>query len=232
MNASLTDATLYSWGGLLLLGAFHGVNPGMGWLFAVALGMQEQRRRAVWRSLLPLAAGHILAVAAALIIASLFGRMLSAEKLRWPVAAVLISLGVYRLYRPCRPLARTGMQVGLGGLTLWSFLMATAHGAGLMVLPIFLGPSFAGAHASTVHAAEPVCGPVAAIAGAAPAAAAPLAGLLASAIHGFGYLAVTALIAVLVFEKFGLGLLRKAWFNLDLVWAVALIATGALAILI
>lgn len=202
--------------GLLLLGAFHGLNPGMGWLFAVALGMQEQRRAAVWRSLGPLALGHALAVAAAIGVALLLGKIVEPGQLRWPVALILLGLGVYRLFRHCRS-PRTGMRVSMGGLTLWSFLMATAHGAGLMVLPLFLGMS-------AVHADAPACH---------AAAQSPdvASSLLATLVHTLGYLGMTAGLAVVVYEKLGLSLLRRAWINLDLVWAVSLMLTGALSLL-
>src|SRR6185436_9371797 len=123
-----TDLT-GSWAALVALGAFHGINPGMGWLFAVALGMQERRRTAVWRALLPLGAGHALAVAAAVAIALLVGAVIPIRTLRWPVAGILLVLGVSRLFRHRHP-RWVGMRVGSRGLTVWSFLMASAHGAG------------------------------------------------------------------------------------------------------
>lgn len=199
---------------LVALGAFHGLNPAMGWLFAVALGMQERRRRAVIRALLPLAAGHALAVAAAVAVALAIGSVVPMPGLRWAVAGILGGLGILRFIRHTHP-RWASMRVGMGGLTLWSFLMATAHGAGLMVVPIFVGMTMAdgGEHA---HHLAPGIG-----AGAA---------LVATGLHAAGYLIVTALLALLVFEKLGVGLLRRAWFNVDLIWAWALIATGALTV--
>ena len=88
---------------LLGLGAFHGINPGMGWLFAVALGLQERRRAAVWRALLPLALGHSLAVAAAVAVALALGLVLSIEHLRWPVGLLLLALGASRIVRHRHP---------------------------------------------------------------------------------------------------------------------------------
>src|SRR2546425_6092612 len=129
--------TLSSTATLLMLGAFHGINPGMGWLFAVALGLQEHRRSAVWRALLPLGAGHALAVLAAVAVAVLVGAVVPVRELRWPVAAILVALGFSRLIRHRHP-RWAGIRVGMGGLMLWSFLMASAHGAGLMVVPVFL----------------------------------------------------------------------------------------------
>jgi hypothetical protein len=109
----------------------------------------------------------------------------------------------------------TGMRVGMGGLTLWSFLMATAHGAGLMVVPVFVGMTMAGGHQ---HAHHHMPGNDAG------------AALFATTLHAAGYLPVTALTALLVYEKLGVGLLRRAWFNVDLIWAVALVVTGALTL--
>ena len=207
-----------SWLLLLLLGAFHGINPGMGWLFAVARGLQEGRRTEVWRTLLPLGVGHALAVGAAVAAALALGDRLPLELLRWAVAAILIALGARRLIRHRHP-RLGGMRVGMAGLTSWSFLMATAHGAGLMVVPILLGGDASPAHAAHGHAAH----------------AAGLGGLgaalAATAIHAAGYLLVSALVAAIVYEKVGLRFLRTRWFNLDLLWALALIATGGLTLL-
>jgi hypothetical protein len=209
--------TTTSWAMLMALGAFHGINPGMGWLFAVALGMQERRRGAVLRALVPLGAGHALAVAGAVGAALAIGVAIPLAWLRWPIAGVLVSLGVLRLFRHQHP-RWAGMRVSMGGLTAWSFLMATAHGAGLMVVPVFLTMSVsgAGAHAHHAHAAEAGAG----------------AAFVATAVHALGYLAVTAGVAVLGFEKLGVGILRRAWFNLDLIWSAALIATGTLTLLL
>jgi hypothetical protein len=198
---------------ILLLGAFHGINPGMGWLFAVALGMQERRQQAVWRALIPLTLGHGLAIGVVVLIAVAAGVAVPSSSLKLPVALTLAVLGIYRLVRHSH-FTGGGMRVGLGGLTVWSFLMATCHGAGLMVLPVFLSMTL------------PVQGASCHV----PAAAATnaLTAITATLVHGAGYLIVTAAAAWVVFTKVGVGILRKAWFNLDLVWAVALIATGIL----
>ena len=175
------------WAMLIGLGAFHGINPGMGWLFAVALGMQERRRGAVVRALLPLGIGHALAVAGAVGIAFAIGTVIPQSWLRWPIAGILISLGVLRLFRHRhRRWAGVGMRVSMSGLGLWSFLMATAHGAGLMVVPVFVGMSMANQSGHAHH--------MAATSGGVGIA------LLATGVHALGYLAVTAFTAVLVFE--------------------------------
>ena len=125
--------TVWPWAALALLGAVHGLNPGMGWLFAVARGLQERDRRAVWGALLPLAAGHALAIAAAIAVAAVLGLAVPPGPLRWTVGATLLVFGLLRLRRHRHPRGM-GMRVGAGDLTLWSFLMASAHGAGLMAL--------------------------------------------------------------------------------------------------
>jgi hypothetical protein len=208
------------------LGAGHGLNPGMGWLFAVALGMQEGRARAVWRALPPLAFGHALAVAAAVLAAAALGQLLPADALGWIVGIMLLGLGALRLLRHRHP-RYGGMRVGFRELTIWSFLMATAHGAGLMVLPLLVGKSGIGSITATsnphaMHLAQasmvPLPDPVA-------------SGLWATAMHSAGYLLVTGLIAVIVYRKVGLRMLRTMWINLDLIWGGALVVTGAVALL-
>jgi hypothetical protein len=219
MTASLSAvaSAKAEWAMLIGLGAFHGVNPGMGWLFAVALGMQERRRGAVVRALVPLGAGHALAVAGAVGAALAIGAVIPLAWLRWPIAGVLISLGVLRFFRHRHP-RWAGMRVSMTGLAVWSFLMATAHGAGLMVVPVFVSMSMTGEGGHMHHMAATQAG-----AGTA---------LLATGLHALGYLAVTAFIAVLVFEKLGVGILRRAWLNLDVIWAAALMATGTLTLIL
>jgi hypothetical protein len=210
----VTHPMSMSWIALLGFGAFHGVNPAMGWLFAVALGMQERRRSAVWRALLPLGVGHALAVAAAIVLVIVAGVIVPIEQLRWPVAIILGVFGITRLIRHRHP-RWTSMRVGMGRLTLWSFLMASVHGAGLMVVPFFLRMSFAAASDSSPSM---------------PGSAATA--LLATSLHAAAYLVTTALVAVLVFEKLGVAILRKAWLNLDLLWGVALCGSGVITPLV
>src|SRR5205085_1828294 len=196
---------------MLLLGAYHGIIPGMGWLFAVALGMQEQSGSAVARALVPIALGHALSIGIVVLTAAFLGMALPQETIRYGVAAVLFGLGVFSLLRHYHP-RWVRMRVGFRDLTLWSFLMATAHGAGLMLVPVLLG-------SGTVQAADHTAGHHH------TTAASPLAALAATALHTIAYLAVTGLIAWLVYSKFGLAILRKAWLNLDAVWAAAPLAT-------
>jgi len=229
---------VWPWAALLLLGAVHGINPGMGWLFAVALGMQRQERRAVWRALLPLAGGHAAAIAVAAIVVGIAGLAVSLGNLRWVVAAVLLGAGVSKLFRNRHP-RWGGMAVGGWQLAVWSFFMASAHGAGLMAVPFLLSltptPTTPSAHVHAMHAAsQGASGMMASSGHAAHAAMAlgnlphvPVVGAGVALVHTIGYLLITGLVAVIVYERLGLRLLGKAWFNVDRLWAGALIATAA-----
>ena len=199
---------------VLLLGAFHGLNPGMGWLFAVALGMQERRpSRGV--------AGDDAADAGPRSRYRRGGAGCRGRRGGRPGPLVEIPRGDHsdrarRIPAGSPPAsAAGGMRVGMRRLTAWSFLMATSHGAGLMVIPIVLGMAAPGQAAEICHV------------GGRGVEVSAWTGLIATAVHTAGYLGMTAAAAWLVFEKLGLGLLRKAWFNVDLIWAAALLATGA-----
>jgi hypothetical protein len=205
------------WHAMVLLGAYHGINPGMGWLFAVALSMQQGSARGVWRALPPIAVGHAAAVAVVLLVAAVARLVVPLAMLNVIVGALLMSMGAYRLWRHRHP-RFGGMQVGFGDLTLWSFLMASAHGAGLMVLP-FVMPSATTVAAADHNHAHHMNASVANVAAA------------AVALHTGAYFIVMALAAWIVYRKLGLSLLRKAWFNLDWLWAGALVLTGAIVLL-
>ena len=214
-HAEMGSTTLWL---MLLLGAYHGINPGMGWLFAVALGMQERKGSAVARALVPIALGHALSIGVVVMAAAFLGMALPREAIRYPVAALLFGLGVFSTVRHYHP-GWIRMQVGFRDLTIWSFLMTSAHGAGLMLLPVLLGSSTveaAGQMAAHHHTS---------------AASSPLAALLATGVHTIVYLAVTGLIAWLVYSKLGVAVLRKAWINLNLLWAAALVVTSVVTLL-
>ena len=213
----------FPWLSLLLLGAAHGINPAMGWLFAVARGLQRRDRREVWRALGPLAAGHAVAIAVAVAAALALGEVLPVRWLRWVVAATLVAVGVDGLTRH-RHVSLGGMRVGARELATWSFLVASVHGAGLMVLPFVLGAR--GTSPAMFHHRHDAS---VALAGAAPID--PL-GVIAPLIHTLGYLLVTAAIAVVVYEKVGLGILRRAWINVNVLWAASLIVAGVLTVLL
>ena len=202
----MTD--LWAWLALAGLGAFHGLNPAMGWLFAVALGLHQQNRQVVWLSVIPIALGHALSVV--LLAAAFFwaGLIVDARIVRIGAGLVLIGWALYHWRFGHRHRVRFGMQTGLLGLGVWSFLMATAHGAGLMLWPVLM----------------PLC-----IAAASePDSAGPLAtALIGIGVHTLAMLATTTAMAVAVYEWVGLEILRRAWINVDLVWTLALVAAGA-----
>src|SRR6266550_5480724 len=199
----------WPWLALAGLGAFHGLNPAMGWLFAVALGRQEGRRAAVFKALPPIALGHALSVA--IVIAAVAGARLviPLDAIRWGGGALLIAFGARRVWRGGRHPRWVGMRVGARDLVLWSFLMSSAHGAGLMLVPVLLrlpGTTHPGlgAQSSRGSAALPL--------GTAGAAL---------GVHTLALFAVMAVVAALVYETVGVDLLHRAWINLDLIWSVA-----------
>ena len=207
------------WQAMVLLGAYHGINPGMGWLFAVALAMQQRSARGVWRAVPPIALGHAVSVGVVLAAAAAAGLLMPLTSLKVVVAATLMMLGLYRLRHHRHP-RFGGMQVGFRDLTVWSMLMASAHGAGLMVLP-FVMPEAGTLSAASAHH------------GHSGSTHAGMAGhdLMALAVHTMAYLVVMALTAWTVYRKLGLGLLRKAWLNVDWVWALVLVITGIVVLL-
>jgi uncharacterized membrane protein len=204
----------WPWITLLLLGAWHGVNPGMGWLFAVSRGLQERRGSAVVGALPPIALGHALAIAVALVVVAIVRASVPLVALRWATAVILIGFGISRLVRHHHP-RWVGMRVGFRDLTVWSFLMATAHGAGLMLAPLFV-----------VDGARPSCHADAGL-----VLSGPIDYVVATAAHTAAMLVVAGLIALIVYYKLGLALLRRAWFNLDWLWALALVGAGLFAAL-
>jgi len=216
-----TNAWAAAWA-LLSLGALHGLNPGMGWLFAVALGTQHGHRRAVWRALGPLALGHALAIAMAVAIALGLGVVVPSAGVRWGAAALLIGLGAWQLRGHRHPGLgrwRVGLRASGRELTIWSFIVATAHGAGLMAAPFALRAVQSGVGNHLGHASHDS-------AHLATAVSVDWPTLWATSVHTAGYLLVTAVLAVVVYERAALHLLRRAWINVDLVWAAALVLTG------
>ncbi len=201
----MTDT--WSWLAIAGFGAFHGVNPAMGWLFAVGLGLHRGQRRVVWLALLPIALGHALSVA---LVAAAFvwaGLTVDARAVRIAAAIVLIGWAFWHWFYRSRHRVRVGMTTGLAGLGLWSFLMATAHGAGLMLWPALM----------------PLCFPAGAVADSDPF----LPALLGVGLHTLALLGTTAVIAVTVYEWVGLEILKRAWINIDILWTAALVAAGA-----
>ncbi|HEX4594191.1 MAG TPA: hypothetical protein VH157_07940 [Bryobacteraceae bacterium] len=206
----------HAWLVLFALGAYHGLNPAMGWLFAVSLGLQEKSGRAVWRALPPLALGHLASMSAVVAVFALLQIGLPHTVVRIAAAVVLLTLGITKLVSSRHPrwASWSGMRVGFRDLTIWSFLMATAHGAGLMLLPVLFSLP-AGEHSQHMHAG----------------AAMPQPWLMAVAVHTLAYLATAAAIALIVYRYVGLAFLRRAWLNLDVLWGMALVIAGGVTML-
>lgn len=202
-----------------MLGAYHGINPAMGWLFAVALGLQEQSRKALLRALLPIALGHWASIA---LTAALVGglQVVSSPHLLRPLGAVaLILFGLYKFLKPRSHPRWVGMRVSLRDLVLWSFLMSSAHGAGLMLFPVLLALPTAEHRPHTRSGGEVV-------AGLGTSSDSIAQGVAAVLVHTLAMLLVMSVVAIAVYEKLGLAMLRRAWVNLDALWAAAIIAAG------
>lgn len=210
LSATLPEST-----GLWLImagfGAYHGLNPAMGWLFALALGLQQGSERAIWRSLLPIAIGHAASLAVVAVLVLVGFQFISATLLSWLTAGTLLAFGVYKLFNYYRHPRWVGMKVGGRDLLAWSFLMAVAHGAGLMVAPTLLS--------------------IASLCGSPHLQLSLGAGLsLAVGIHTLTMFTVMAIVAWVVYKKLGLAVLRQSWINFDLIWAVALLVVGGVAL--
>ena len=208
----------WPWLAVALLGAYHGIDPSMGWLFAVALGLQERSRAKVVESLFPIALGHLISVGLVVaLIASVEGFSAS-QWLRPAGAAILILFGIFRFAKPRAHPRWVAMRVTMPDLALWSFLMASAHGAGLMLFPILIDmPMPAAMHhhhalATGLHHLT------------------LLQGIAVVFVHTGSMLLVMGTVAILVYEWVGLAILRSAWINLDTIWAAALVASGLLAL--
>jgi hypothetical protein len=206
---------LWPWLALAGLGAFHGVNPAMGWLFAVALGLHRHRRAVVLEALIPIAIGHALAILAVALAVVLLGMVVDQRLIRIAAGILLIGWAAYHTLYGSRHRVRFGMQVGMLGLGAWSFLMASAHGAGLMLVPVLIPLCLAASPAQELSAAGSV----------------PIT-LAAVGVHTFAMLATTGTIAVVVYQWFGVAFLRRGWVNLDLIWTIALVATGLILLLV
>jgi hypothetical protein len=211
-----------AWLTLAGLGVYHGINPAMGWLFAVSRGMQERSRRAVLRSLVPIAIGHEASIALVALLVLGLSTTTDPMELRIGAAATLVAFGIFRFVKPRAHFRWTSMRVSDRELTLWSFLMSTAHGAGLMIAPVLIGlqgsidRSGAQAHDKAdlglLHASIGV-------------------GAVGIAVHVLVMLAVMGLVAVVVYERLGLKVLRTAWINTDALWAGAFVLAGFITLI-
>ena len=210
---------IWPWVTLVALGAYHGLNPAMGWLFAVSRGMQERSRRAVVRSLVPIAIGHELALEVVAAVVLLAAEVVDPGALHVAAAAVLLAFGIFRFLRPRAHPRWTTMRVNGRELTLWSFLMSSAHGAGLIVAPVLIGIGSASASTDAeehVHASADVA-----------SLAADGVGL---ALHVAAMVLVMGVVAVLVYDRLGVAVLRKAWLNTDQLWAAAFVVAAVITL--
>jgi ABC-type multidrug transport system fused ATPase/permease subunit len=210
----------WPWIALVALGAWHGLNPGMGWLFAVSLGLQNRSRAAIFQAMCAIAIGHALSVFVIISLAFLLGRYISATWFGLAAALSLAGLGSWRLLRGRHP-RWVGMRVNFRDLTWWSCLMASAHGAGLMLLPVFMigGGAWCGVSSSSpLKPAVQFQGFYNSIPGV--------------CVHALSQFVVAGIVAWLVYDIVGLAILRKSWFNADLVWSWSLILAGVLMLMV
>jgi hypothetical protein len=205
---------LAPWLALAGLGAFHGINPAMGWLFAVALGLHRRSRRVVAAALVPIAFGHMVSVAAVVLLVVAFGTIVERRPVEIAGGVLLLLWAAWRWRYGHRHRVRVGMTTGMAGLALWSFLMATGHGAGLMLVPLVLPLCLADGPGGELTASGSV----------------PLA-LAAICVHTAAMLTVTGCIALGVYEWVGVAFLRRGWINLDRLWIAALVAAGLILLL-
>jgi hypothetical protein len=199
-----------AWVTLAVLGVYHGINPAMGWLFAVSRGMQERSRRAVLRSLVPIAIGHEASIALVALLVLTLSTTTDPTELRYGAAAALVAFGIFRFVKPRAHFRWTSMRVSDRELGVWSFLMSTAHGAGLMIAPVILGLRASHNHDDMAMLSG---GPIDIAA-------------VGIAVHVLAMLIVMGAIAFFVYERVGLQILRRAWLNTDQVWAGAFIVAG------
>jgi hypothetical protein len=184
----------------------------MGWLFSVALGLQKRSRTAVFAALAPIALGHALAIGLVVFVVYVIGALVPFRWLQTGCAATLFGIACWKLYRLRHP-TWVGMCVNFWDLTLWSCLMASAHGAGLMVVPVLLGAKslFCGTGPTGLNSVVTIQ---------------PLIATAAVCLHTISHLVVSGFIAWMVYDFIGLAILRRSWINLDLIWCFSLMGAA------
>jgi hypothetical protein len=205
----IADAGIWPWLALVGLGAFHGLNPAMGWLFAVALGLYRESRNVVLVSLFPIALGHALSIAIVVYTVIVLGTAIDVETFRLLSGLLLLAWAAYHLTYRHRHRFRIGLKTGLVGLAAWSFVMATAHGGGAMLIPVLMPLQGAAPHPHHLPATDSLW-----------------IASLAILVHTLAMLLTTGVIALVVYEWVGLDFLRRGWINLDLIWTTALVLMG------
>lgn len=221
----VTDGTALLWAGVVAIGAYHGLNPAMGWPLAVANGLSEKRGAAVFGTWVPLGAGHLLAMALVLVPFAMLAWLLQwSREIRIGAGALVVLFGAARLFMRRHP--RWLARIRPTQLALWSFVMATAHGAALMLLPFLMGLCQAPAdavgatsintfdHAAVMYLMRTSFGTA----------------VVVSLVHTAAMIASGLGVAWIVYRYIGLRALRAAWLDLDAVWAIGLIASGAAAL--
>ena len=217
-----TMTTTALWWAVIFSGIYHGVNPGMGWPLAVSAALFERKKSAMIKASAMLATGHFLAMIVILLPFSMMYFLVNNEReIRMGAGVLVIAMGIYLLINRRHP--KILARIHPAKLGLWSFLAATAHGAGLMLVPIYLG----------------ICGLLVlgeSVSGTGHAAAQVLmssnivTAFLVAATHTFAMTFAGAAIALFVYNWFGLKFISKSWFNLDLIWAFSLIVVGAFGV--
>jgi hypothetical protein len=209
-----STSSWWTWIAVAALGTFHGLNPAMGWLFAVALGLYRRSRRVVLLSLVPIALGHALAAGSMLMAGLSLGMVIDRTVLNQVCGTLLIGWAAWHALRGHRMRPVVGMQTGFAGLTIWSFVMAGSHGAGLMLIPALM----------------PICSALSnatGLAGAGTGSTATIA-VIALCVHSVTMLLTTGVIALAVYDHFGVAGLRTRWFNFDLLWTGTLATCGVI----
>jgi hypothetical protein len=203
----------WPWLAVVGLGLYHGLNPAMGWLFAAALGFHHGRRSVVVQSLIPIAIGHLLSIAVVAAAILTLGAIVDRRLLLLVAGSGLVLWALYRLAYGSRHRGRVGMQAGFVGLLAWSFVIASAHGAGLMLVPALAPMCLSGSGASGAVAASSL-----------------ITSLAAVGTHTAVVVSVSGIIAILVYDWIGVGFLRRGWINLDWLWTGALGVTGMIVL--
>jgi hypothetical protein len=211
----LSTTPAWLWLAVVASGLYHGINPGMGWPLAVSAGLMEKNPRALLLALWPLSVGHVLAMLLMLLPFALLLALVEWQReIRTAAALIVVGFGFFRLLERGHP--RVLARIPPTQLGLWSFAIAIAHGAGLMLVPIYLG--LCGTAAHDHDAAGPLVEASLAMA------------MLVSVVHVAAMIAAGGCLAWLVYRYLGLKFVSRSWFNLDAIWAVSLILVGAVAL--
>ncbi|QEL23724.1 hypothetical protein FQV39_14860 [Bosea sp. F3-2] len=206
------------WAAVMMSGAYHGVNPGMGWPLAVSAGLMERSSRALWAALASLVLGHLLSMLAAILPFALLATLLDWQRqIQIAASLLLMGFGGFLLIRPRHP--RALARIPPSQLMLWSFAVAVAHGAGLMLVPIYLGLCRSSDMDSGHRAVGVLINSSFDVA------------LLVCLVHTLVLFVAAGISAWLVYRYLGLKFISRSWFNLDAIWAMSLVAIGALSLI-